>query len=715
MLRYAVTIFLSAFLLFQVQPFIGKYILPWFGGTPAVWTTCMLFFQVVLLGGYLYAHLINTYLKPRRQVWLHMLLLVASLVLLPIIPDAETWKPTGHVSPIPMILLLLAVNIGMPYFLLSTTGPLLQSWFTRTHPGRSPYRLYALSNAGSLLALVSYPFMFEPVLRLTEQGWSWSLGYGAFVLVCIWCALRLYQKGNAAIPEAAGASDAPAQPVPLDESSEADVASERPDRKPVLLWLTLAMCGSVMLLATTNQMCQEVAVVPFLWVVPLALYLLTFILCFDSPWWYIRPVFAVLLAAALVIGTVVLHYGVRVPLVLQIVSYSSVMFVCCMVCHGELVRSKPAPKHLTLFYLMVSLGGALGGIFVVLIATHIFNGFWEYHLGLVGTLLLALLAWFRDPGWVLYRARPAWASIPLGLILIALVIALVVEAVGGYDVAIDMTRNFYGLLRTEEFRGSYGPNRWVVRRMMHGRIDHGFQFTDADKRRWTTCYFGPDSGVGVILNHEYGFLRPSNPHDGRGRRIGIIGLGAGSIAAYGTRCDTIRYYEINPEVIRMCKTYFTYIPDAEEAGAKVDILLGDARNVLECEVKEGRLQNFDVLVVDAFSSDAIPMHLLTTECASAYFKHIKPDGFLAVHISNRYVNLKPVIRGIAREFGRQAVLIEDNSVKEKGIYGGTWVIVTGNQAFLESDRFASRRPWTEKHLAPLVWTDDYSSLFRVLK
>ncbi|HUV37987.1 MAG TPA: fused MFS/spermidine synthase [Planctomycetota bacterium] len=741
MLRYALTIFFSAFLLFQVQPFIGKYILPWFGGTPAVWTTCMLFFQVVLLGGYLYAHLVNTYVKPRKQVWLHLALLAVSLAFLPVMPDAGAWKPTGELRPVSMILLLLLVNIGMPYFLLSTTGPLLQSWFTRTHPGRSPYRLYALSNAGSLLALVSYPFVFEPTFRLATQGWGWSVGYGVFVLLAAWCALRLYALGNVAVPDAAGASDAPEEtPAPDDDETVPVAASARPDGKTVLLWLALAMCGSVMLLATTNQMCQEVAVVPFLWVVPLALYLLTFILCFDSPRWYIRPVFGVLLLAAVVIGTVLLFMGVTVPLMLQIVGYSWVMFVCCMVCHGELVRSKPHPKHLTLFYLMVSVGGALGGVFVVLVATHLFNGFWEYHIGLAGTLVLAVLAWFRDPGWVLYRGRPVWASCTLGVIFVALVVALAIEARESYDVAIDMTRNFYGLLRTEQYDKECGvlkedvvdpaegevsagtgeaPLRrarkqyFEVRRLLHGRIDHGFQFTDLNKRRWTTCYFGPDSGVGVLLNAEDGWLPPANPH-GPGRRIGIIGLGAGSIAAYGAPGDVIRYYEINPEVIRMCRKYFTYIDDAGKAGAKIDILLGDARNVLEDQLKRGEPQQFDVLVVDAFSSDAIPMHLLTRECAETYFKHIKPDGFLAVHISNRYVDLKPVVRGFAEEFGRTAVLVEDWAVADKGIYGGTWVLVTQNEDFLNSDRYASVRAWP-KGAEPLVWTDDYSSLFRVLK
>jgi hypothetical protein len=383
MLRYATTIFLSAFLLFQVQPFICKYILPWFGGTPSVWATCMVFFQVVLLGGYAYAHLIVSKLSLKKQALVHIALLLASLPFLPIIPG-DIWKPAPEKPPALQILLLLAANIGVPYLVLSATGPLLQSWFSRSEPNRSPYPLYALSNAGSLLALLTYPFIFEPALKLQTQAYAWSVMFALFVLFCGGCAFRVFRV------EARTTDGLTPLAPPFQEGENAP----HPSRQ--LAWVVFAFVASLLLVATTNHMSQDVAVVPFLWIVPLSLYLLSFIICFGKDSWYWRPLWYCLLWIGLGAAAFAFDLGVSLSIQLQITIYSLSLFACCMFCHGELVARKPGPRYLSRFYLLVSVGGALGGIFVTLIAPAIFNGFWEYPGGLMLCALLYIFTVFRD-------------------------------------------------------------------------------------------------------------------------------------------------------------------------------------------------------------------------------------------------------------------------------------------------------------------------------
>jgi len=374
MIWYAITIFWSAFLLFLVQPILGKQILPWFGGTPAVWTTCLLFFQILLPGGYAYAHGISAWLAPRAQAIVHIALLGGSLWFLPIVAD-PSYRSTLETSPTVQILALLTFTIGAPYFLISATGPLLQAWFARTH-AKSPYRLYALSNVGSLLALLSYPFLVEPNLYLGAQARSWSWGYVLFAGACSLCGVQLLLRGREPAAAPPDAADSVA-------TTASDVSGQSPRWGAMALWLGLSASASGMLMATTNQICQEVAVVPFLWLLPLTLYLLSFIICFDSPQWYDRRVFIALLVVSTMAATAMLFVGVTAPLLLQIGTYSVALFACAMTCHGELVRARPAASHLTLFFLCVASGGALGGVFVSLVAPALFSGFWEYHLAKV--------------------------------------------------------------------------------------------------------------------------------------------------------------------------------------------------------------------------------------------------------------------------------------------------------------------------------------------
>ena len=862
MLRFALTIFLSAFLLFQVQPLIGKYILPWFGGTNNVWTTCLLFFQIVLLGGYAYAHFLGK-LPKKKQALVHLVLLCLTLPFLPIAPSVG-WKPGPEHEPTLRILLLLAATLGLPYLVLSTTGPLLQNWFSVSNPGKSPYRLYALSNVGSLLALISFPIWVEPNLTRWQQVLFWSIGFGGFALCCGWCAVVLWKGDTPDETQRAGVG--PSGPVELDLSDDRTApkslaggvppAPVSPSPFLILLWLLLAASGSAIMLATTNQLTGDVAVVPFLWIIPLALYLITFIICFDSDWWYIRPVFGALLLITVPIAVYLLFEGVTAPLTQQIIGYSAAMFACCMTCHGELARSRPHPKYLTLFYLTISAGGALGGLVAAVCAPMTFTPFHEYHVALFGCVGITFVAWFRDaiarplPGrtpalgyfaaltafiiavvalflvaeqpvtdwsgqdksvftqmkegalefWsgamntrvfespgakagttgylqssfikfsvmfglvifvaalitdeYLHRARrrpvlfligPALAAAFLGIRLID----HVTEDRRGVDY---VARNFYGVLQVESAHGyrsefenedgdmvyeDVGPKV----RLVHGRIMHGFQYRHENDpnhfaRRWHTSYYGETGGVGMAILHH------PKRDAGDPMHIGVIGLGTGTTATYGRKGDRVRIYEINPIVEHIARTYFTYLGDSP---ADVKVVLGDARIMLERELDRGEPQQFDVLAVDAFSSDAIPIHLLTKECVELYFKHIKDDGILALHISNRFVELEGVTMALAEAMNKKLIYVSNRDDDSKGINGSTWVLLTSNESFANNeDVLDVAESWrlsltvTEENIEdfkdelneaeadklkvgdknplhkPLLWTDDFASLWELL-
>jgi SAM-dependent methyltransferase len=676
MLLYACTIFLSAFLLFQVQPVIAKMILPWFGGSAAVWTACVLFFQLLLLLGYLYAHWSIRSLRPRSQTILHITLLAASLLMLPAIPSAA-WKPAGGENPTLRIFGLLAATIGLPYFLLSTTGPLVQAWFVRERhePGATPYRLYALSNLGSILALLSYPVLVEPYLATRTQGYGWSVAYALFVLLCASAAAR----GLSSKPEVGRAADV-------------DHGDVRPPNAELLLtWVGLAACASSLFLATTNHLSQNVAAIPFLWVLPLALYLLSFILCFDGEGWYKRTWFLRLVAVMLASMAYALFADVdNMPLKAALPLFGTGLFVCCMVCHGELARLKPDPRYLTLFYLMVSIGGAIGGAFVGLIAPTFFSGYYEFPIALAATAVVIVMVLRRD---LLQGA--AWIAASLCVIALTGYIGYQVRKAHGTNrVAV---RNFYGGLKVSDS----GSGIEKLRTLTHGTINHGEQFLDPERRRLPITYYSPNSGAGLAIQHV----------DSNGaKHIGVIGLGTGTLAAYGHPGDRIRYYEINPLVIGIARTEFTYLNDCP---AQLDIVLGDARLSLEREPA----QNFDVLAVDAFSSDSIPVHLLTVEAFRLYFHHLKPNGILAVHVSNKYLDLKPVVDQAARTLGKESLVVDTDDEEESGtgIFGCTWVLVSADHQFFEKQpiRLAGNKLVARNDLR--LWTDDYSNLFRILK
>jgi len=673
MLLYASTIFLSAFLLFQIQPMIAKMILPWFGGSSAVWITAMLFFQIALLGGYLYAHWSVRSLKPKAQAAVHALLLAVSLALLPVSP-APAWKPMGNEEPTLRILGLLTLSVGLPYFLLSTTSPLIQAWYSRKYQVALPYRLFALSNLASLLGLLAYPVLVEPNVTLRQQSIGWSTAYAVFIALGIIAAIASRRS-----------SDADTCQDPL--ASRTDNAECRPPKvREQVLWLLLAACASTLLLAITNHLTQNVASIPFLWVLPLGLYLFTFILTFSFERLYHRKVFVWLLALAL--GGMAFglsHWNSHTNLKLVIPVFSAGLFICCMFCHGELVKRKPAPRYLTSFYLMLSIGGALGGLLVGLAAPNVLPGYFELPIALIACAMLMLIV-------IEYRSWRFTIAVSFA-VAVGVVLAASAYVTSYRDSVRVMVRNFYGGLRVQEYEK--GMNN-EVRMLVHGTVDHGMQFTIPNRRFEHITYYGPESGVGLAVNA----LRHSS------LRVGIIGLGAGSLAAYAEPGDVFRFYEINPLVEAIARSEFTYLAGCR---TKTEVIMGDGRLSLEREPR----QNYDLLVIDAFSGDAIPVHLITKQALELYFHHLKRAGILALHITNTHLDLEPVVDRLSRELGKRAVLITNDRNEEKKIYSSRWALISSqpitSPKILEAAEELTARPDFR------VWTDDYNNLFQILK
>lgn len=677
---FACTILLSAFLLFLVQPIIAKQILPWFGGTSAVWTTCLVFFQVVLLAGYTYAHVITTRLGPRTQAHLHIALLAASLAFLPIVPNIAL-KPDADTDAALRIMLLLAATIGLPYFLLSTTGPLLQKWIAPRFPEKSVYRLFALSNFGSLIGLLAFPFAIEPFASSRTQSLVWSAGYALFVLVC---ALSAWKAGR-------DSSTTAALGAPVNEPAAA-AAAERPRASEVALWLAFSVLGSVLLLATTSHITQNIASVPFLWVLPLSLYLLSFVIAFEGrggrgwyeqSWWvFATLVMLVAMAAGLSAARGVLDVGISVPL------YIAGMFFAVLFCNGELAHRKPAPRYLTHFYLTISVGGAVGGLLVALVAPRVFATYFELPIALIAVGVLAIIVvrrrqWLLGPAIVATLATGWYAYDYLKFIR---------------DEVVYMERNFYGTLRVRE----QGSGDRQVRRLLHGVILHGEQLTIGPDRLEPGTYYARSSGAGraIAARQAVGPVR-----------IGVVGLGVGTLSAYGRAGDTVRFYELDPDVLALARSHFSYLGSSP---ARLEFAIGDARLSLERELAAGAAQKYDVLAIDAFSSDSIPVHLITREAIQLYMKHLAPDGILAIHISNRFLDLKPVLANIAAELGLAARLVTDSPADDQPGSHTDWVLLAASSAAFSHAQLAEAQT-----IAPApqhsIWSDQFNNLFDVLK
>ncbi|MFZ9545335.1 MAG: spermidine synthase, partial [Hylemonella sp.] len=599
MFFFASTVFLSAFLLFQIQPIVGKMILPWFGGSSSVWSVCIVFFQAALLLGYAYVHWLHEKLAPRQQLRLHMALLLASLLALPVAAD-PSWKGAALEHPGWNVLAVLATAVGIPYLLLSTTGPLMQAWYARTYSAAvtsaHPYRLYALSNLASMLALLSYPVLIEPIWAVDTQARGWSIGYALFVASCLATSLYAWRRVSA--------SDRSAETASLDPAPA-------PSWAECLLWIGLSATPSILLLSLTRHLTQDVAPIPFLWVLPLSIYLLSFILCFDAPRYYVRPLFMTLTVLSFVALDFSLDDGTDVQWLVPLISIS--LFAFCMVCHGELVRRKPPPRHLTLFYLMLSIGGAVGGVVVGLVAPAVFNAYYELPLGLFLCAALVLIVVWPE-------LRSVWKVLLL-LLLLGYGLRLGMISFGYVDGFRLVVRNFYSQLRVVDNPDSKHGH---LRQLVHGRINHGEQYLSPNLRRSPTAYYCEKSGIGRAFHAQDG-VSP--------RKVGILGLGTGTLAAYGRAGDELRFYEINEQVLDLARNEFSYLSDTP---AQVQHVLGDGRLMLERE----QAQQFDLLVMDAFAGDSIPTHLLTLEAMKTYFGHLKSGGILGVHITNHYLDLK---------------------------------------------------------------------------
>ena len=698
----AVTIALSAFLLFLVQPIIAKQILPWFGGTSAVWTTCMVFFQVVLLGGYAYAHALTSRAQPRLQARVHIGLLAASLLFLPIVAR-DGFKPGGEEDAALAILWLLAATIGLPYFLLSSTGPLLQRWIAHRFPEKTVYRLFALSNLGSLFGLLAFPFLIEPYAPTVAQAHAWS---GAYVVFVVACAATAWQAQRALAADAG-------HPLAVAGVAAASPATEaRPGIGDYALWLALSALGSVLLLSTTSHVTQNIASVPFLWVLPLTLYLFTFVLAFEGRggrgWyerrWWLFPTLLLVVAMSwgLSASRGVLDIGVAVPL------YNLGMFFACMFCHGELAHAKPSPRYLTQFYLTLSAGGALGGLAVGLLAPRLFPAYFELPLALFALAVLA--------SWLTWRAsRPSatpvalpGASARLGkrTLLGPALVAAVATAYSGWhyvdflkEGTIVMQRSFYGTLRVREA----GSGEQQVRRLLHGVILHGEQFTRAEDKLEPGTYYARSSGIGLTIAAK----QAAGPV-----RLGFVGLGVGTLSAYGREGDTLRFYELDPHVLEVARRDFTYL-GATRAGLQFEI--GDARLSLERELKRREPRGYDVLAIDAFSSDSIPVHLITREAVELYAQHIARDGIIAIHISNRFLDLKPVLANIAQATGLAARLVSDTPTDDRSASSTDWVLLAHDARVFDDPRLAGRAEPLEPVPGFSLWTDQFNNLLDVLK
>lgn len=668
---YIAATFTSAFLVFLVQPMLGRFVLPWFGGGPSVWTLCLLFFQLGLLAGYAYAHLLVARLPARRGVALHLALVGLSLLTMPVTPSAPSGS--GHVLG---VLGVLAGSVGLPYVLLSATAPLLQAWATRAEPeagGPGPWRLYAWSNAGSLLALLAYPVLFEPWLGRTAQTIAWSAAYALLALLLALAARAVWQ-----------AADRPAEPA----------SGPRPSLGDRALWVALSACGSIYLIAVTDTLTEDVGAAPFLWVVPLALYLATFILAFGRPGWTRRILVLPPLLLYLPLQGWALFEASGLGIGAQLFFQGAGLFAGCLALHGELVRLRPAPAHLTSFYLATAAGGALGGLLVGVVAPLVFPIRVEAQIAMLGVATLPVFVFWRERRRVEWRTEPAWVWL-LGLMpagFLAWTLWGHVEMQLGYSIWVK--RNFFGVLQVKEVDASTvgGPSR----RLLHGRIAHGRQYTD-ERRREPISYYGRQSGAGLAIDR-----RP----DGPPRHLAVVGLGVGTLAAFGRSGDRVTFYEINPEVVTAARELFTYLSDSP---AQITVVEGDAR--LRLAESSDR---YDVLALDAFSSDAIPAHLLTREALALYLERLTPDGVLALNISNRHVDLRPVVTAHAAHFGLEVATITSDGSERKGLHRARWMLVT---------RDPTLRPWLAERkaedppqaIAPVEWTDESTPLLPLLR
>lgn len=683
---FILTIFISAFLLFQVQPIIAKIILPLFGGGAAIWTSCMLFFQGFLLLGYLYAHGLSQLKNIKHQLAIHGVLLLISLAFLPgSVTLGDTITNTAE--PLSAILSLLFFTVGFPYLMLSATGPLVQRWLSLAKQQAIPYKLYSVSNIGSLLALVSYPFVIEPWISLPQQTMIWSCVYALLVVLFLVLITSLY-KNHLTISSV---------------KQEQEHTSERYSFITKGLWLLLSCIGVVLLVSTTNAMTQNVPPMPFLWLLPLSLYLLTFIICFHSPRWYVRWYWLAVFILSAFVAMLMNFIGSQFDLISQVLMYSFILFSACMICHGELVKLKPNAYKLTQFYLLMSLGGFLGSVLVSIVAERVFVQFTEFPIAIIATLVLFMVCIYLDRQNVKPPLMAVQGGLAVTLLTLVGLFTLLDSQFNQHNVA--NSRNFYGLLKVVDVEVDDKQER----RLIDGSTSHGTQLLDNALAQIPQSYYRQDTGIGLTLTHfnstaGRSLLQPLN--------VGVVGLGTGTLAAYGKPLDNYRFFEINPDVEKMANTYFSYM---EKSAAKITTTIGDGRQLLKNELNTTGSLNFDVLVIDAFSGDAIPIHLLTQQAFTLYWQHLNESGVLALHISNSHLDLKALTNSLAKQLGKPAYYFKTNA-SEFDSNDAEWVLITNNQLLMNHYALKNKiTPWPQQAHQELLWTDSYSNLLSVIK
>jgi len=663
---FGTVIFLSSFLLFLVEPMAARQLLPVFGGSAAVWITCLVLFQTALLFAYLYAHWLAL-----RSIWLaHLVLLLAAAA------SALVWTwhvfVPGTAHPVVSIFVALSLSIGLPFLALGATSPLLQVWVARIETGKIPYRLYALSNLASLLALLAYPTVIEPYLTLRNQRLTWCCGFVVFALFSAFITLKTRRL----------ALTRPSLAAIDDGGIPAATWLAR------LLWVLLPMGATMQLSAVTSYLTSNIAAIPLLWILPLAVYLITLILAFQFPGMVPRGILTRLLVIMLAgLGYMLTKVDVSLPIRPVIGFFLAEVFFACLFCHTEACRLRPRrASESTLFYLLFATGGALGSFLVGIASPPLFLYNYDLALTFLVTAALALVVTWSG-GWA---QRLVWAT---ACILLCVLVGMLY--VGYQRNTLIAIRNFYGSLRVRQSMSYPGA---TVRTLTNGTIQHGTQIFSPEMRRIPTTYYAADSGVGLALRFCCG---------DRPRKIGVIGLGVGTIAAYGRAGDQIRFYEINPAVEPIARNLFSYI---KESQAKVTVVEGDARTSLSAEAP----QNFDVLVIDAFSGDAIPIHLLTSQAVALYKQHLVQGGILAFHISNQHVDLEPEIALLARSAGLEVRRVSTFSNDELGEFSATWMLAADNDTFfaIPAVQTASRPPVLDPRVH--LWTDDYSSLMPLI-
>ena len=744
---FSLTLFVSAGLLFLVELMIAKMILPLLGGTPAVWNTCMMFFQAVLLAGYGYAHVLGTRAGRTRQIAVHLAILAVACIVLPIAVPRQ-WAPSPEGNPIGGLLLLLLIAVGPPFFVLSATAPLLQRWFARTgHPSAGdPYFLYSASNLGSMLALIAYPTWVEAHFHLAGQGRAWSIGYGVIILLTILCAVALWRYRSACPDdgrsEEEGASGTCAAAAPLKRGERGQ-------------WVLFAFVPSSLMLGVTTFLSTDVAAIPLFWVIPLALYLLSFIIVFARVPALVHRIAILLLPLSLIALFLADFADVGLPKWTVFGVHLANFFLVCMVCHGEIARTRPSAAHLTEFYLWLSVGGVLGGIFNSLIAPVAFTALFEYPLVLIlaalllpagvrakaplfrtwrGILLiigvplvLAPVTHFSTTGsfvasalhsrlpdllhvpWSTFSAIVNYglpALVCFGLIFLrkpllfgvgfaALFMTVAVSKDFNRDI-VHRERSFFGVLTvTRAADGSF-------MNLSHGTTLHGKQWLNPVNRSEPVSYYHREGPAGLVFSEFEGEKKKN--------RIAVTGLGTGSLAAYAGAGQEIDFYEINPAVKKISTNpaYFTFLSDCR---ARWRVILGDARLTIE----KAPPNYYGIIILDAFSSDSIPVHLLTREAVNLYLSKLEQDGVLLIHITNRYVNLAPVLAKMAEENGFACRLRDDESDYESGKDGSTWVLFARSESDLGA--IAESDDWRKIELQKSidVWTDDFSNILSVFK